>query len=263
MKRVLQTAAVLALLVATVLLASLQIQPAAAQRPQPPYPALFLRREPLDAATRAEGEALLQRMRRRWSRDHEQLLKDMAAGRGRCGSMSGHLFIDEQVNYGQEVRLFALGYPEVAARWAGPAMQVDRPGHEQRMAQAMQAWLWKAGWPGADEPLVKLCREAPLDQWSFGPSLLAFGDSSGKHLGFLREQARRGRSSAFDALTYRADAEALEILKGSKSCAGRSGSPSSTVRRGSRTCCTSGSPAGWTTWVTTTFSWRWPPSAGG
>lgn len=113
----------------------------------------LLRTDRLDAASRAEGEAALRRMREDWSRTSDRPFCKPAASQFQAEWREGWT----------ELRLFTLGYPELAEAWAQRAAEDPAfPRFEKGAAYSVLGWLAEARWGAARSVLLR-CRKESLD----------------------------------------------------------------------------------------------------
>ena len=129
------------------------VAPADSSRRPEPFrdPSLVIRSEPLDPAARAQGESLLRRMRSKWKSDYEFSLKNPG-----CGYVPPGRFNGEWSSRHTEVRLFSLGYPELAEAWATSALELPNAPHWDRYnALLALATLWEAGRTSAGATLAR------------------------------------------------------------------------------------------------------------
>jgi hypothetical protein len=150
-------------------------------------PTLRVRKEPLDAAARAEGQDLLRRMRLQWKTKHEQFMKAQAEGRYGCGWRPPGRFAWEAMTDNTETRLFAFAYPELAEAWVREANEI----WDFNRAVVAMGWLWRAGWRTAGEALAQVVRTTPQDEGAAARFLLAEGDREGRYRTLYQDLVRQ------------------------------------------------------------------------
>jgi hypothetical protein len=184
------------------------------RRQQPMNLPTPLRREPLDATARAEGEALLRRMRNHWRREFEAQERAQAEGRYGCGFIPPGRFAKDRKVGSTDLRLFALGYPEIAESWCRQVAPDPRsPKWERWRTIWILGSLAEARAADVATLLADLCTD-PEDhiRWEAQHSL-ATADRSGSHRALFRSLAKQGETESLEALANWPDGEGLEICR--------------------------------------------------
>jgi hypothetical protein len=177
----------------------------------PPPPA---HRGPLDAAARAEGEALLRRMRNHWRLEFEAQERAQAEGRLGCGFVPPGRFAKEAQGGRTELRLFALGYPEIAERWCRQIAPDPRsPKWERWRTIYTLGSLAEARAADVAPLLADLCTDPEEGIRWLAQHCLATADRSGSHRALFRSLAKQGETESVQALANWPDADGLEICR--------------------------------------------------
>jgi hypothetical protein len=176
-----------------------------------------LRPDPLDAATRARAEAALSRMRKVWKRSYDY--RHDPPRERELGTMPmcwGPItrFANEAISGETALRLFALGYPEVAESWAAKvAPDPGSPPWERPPAIRLLGHLASAMGGAPESVLMRLCRDADGETHLLAEEVLVKADPEGSHRELYRELARAGDAPAAEALSFWRDPEAITILE--------------------------------------------------
>lgn len=180
------------------------------RRPEPRRdPTMVIRTDVMDAAARADGQALLDRMRSHWRSLYEFSLKHPG-----CGFVPPGRFIGEWHGYFTEVRLFSLGYPHLAEEWATAIVErAETPAWERYQALTCLGVLWNAGWSSAGPTLVNIHRHSPPGHYDPSVSLLSDGDREGRYRSLYRELARKGDYYGLHAISHWNEAQWPAILE--------------------------------------------------
>jgi len=188
--------------------------PAAGPKQKRPERPVMLRGEPLDPAARAEGEALLKRMRAYWKWMEEENERKIAKGELGCGTIPPGRFSKEW-NWGLiELRLLALGYPEIAGSWAlGEANAPQACSRERRRASEVLGCLLEARWSGIEPALIKLCRDSDPHVRHVALSWLDRVDPSGRYQDLFHELARERPSELTWFLGLRPDEKGRKLCE--------------------------------------------------
>lgn len=165
-----------------------------------------LRSEPLDSAARAEGEEALRRLREGWRQKCERNRGSTCPGRRSQGRFANEWDCDYT-----EVRLFALGFPELAETWARDSVDnPDSPGWDRFRALGALCLLAKLEVGAAESVLVRHFRDGEVWIRRSVQSSLCFKK---KRRSFRLQLAREGEYSGIEALSLWADPEALEVCQ--------------------------------------------------
>jgi len=157
---------------------------------------------------------VLRRFRAKWLRDFEAQQRAVAEGRLNCGNRPPGRFVNDWIDDRTELRLFCLGYPELAKAWAEPAaLTPSTPSWELRRAVFALGYLAEARFGDSENALMKLCRHPDEYIKEVAVWRLSVLDSSGRHLKLFQELAREGVQAAMEALSFTDDPETRAILK--------------------------------------------------
>jgi hypothetical protein len=160
---------------------------------------------------------VLRRMRAFWQGIYEEQRRPSRTENRHTAPMcSGPLgrFANETLSGRTALRLFALGYPEIAESWAQHAAEdPTTPVWERGRAVRMLGYLAEAGVGASESVLVRLCRDVDQEIHLEAEHVLAIADRTGHHRALYRKLARDGDASASEALSYWPDVEAISILR--------------------------------------------------
>jgi hypothetical protein len=181
--------------------------------PSRPRPAIetthVVGHEPLGEFERSQGESILRRLREKWRQHYEFEQKEPR----RCGWQPPGRFTREWRDGLTELRLFALGYPELAEAWAkGVAENRASPAWEEMKAIPALGYLAQVRWGTSESLLVDLCKNADPNARYYAQYLLSEADRAGHHRALYRELALQGDFPAVEALSYWRDAEGTKVL---------------------------------------------------
>jgi len=186
-----------------------EVVPADASLPRPsPKRISMLRTDPLDDASRAEGESALRCILGRWQTEDER----RARVRGACGNYPSGRFCCEWYFGTREVRLLALGYPEVAEAWAQRTAEAPMDTRNRGRAITALGILARERWGGAEGVLVRLLRN-PGDRLRSQVFSQLIDTDLKAHSRLIRNLAREGLDAAVEALAEFTDAETGEMLE--------------------------------------------------